>query len=316
MGGRAGAARALAGRPPRRARCGRCHARAFHGGEAAQRLQIAGEVREALWQARLARSDADAARRRSADAAAFADDVARRVRAGDLARIDLNGALALQQQALAAEAQADGEALRAQRAWRALTGLEALPADVEAEPSSAVDDRAHAALRARRQAADAARAKLGLASASAWGAPELTLGVTRERDVIGAASVQTARIGVRIPFPLASQTRPREAGARAEIAQAEAELALARERLDADAEQARAELAQARRVEQFAAERARLAEDSHALVDKAFRLGQADLPTRLRAESERHDAQLAARRAGLETGRALSRLQQTHGVLP
>lgn len=291
-------------------------ARALDSGEAAIRLQVAGEVREALWQARLAQADREAAQRRSADAAAFADDVARRVRAGDLARIDLNAALALHQQVLAVQAQADGEVMRSQRVWRSLTGLDALPADVEAEPSPAADADAHAALRARRQATDAARAKLGLASASAWGAPELTLGVTRERDVIGAASVQTARIGFRIPFPLGSQTQPRQAAVRAEIAQAEAELGLARERLDADVEQSRAELTQARRVEQLAAERARLAEDSHALVDKAFRLGQADLPARLRAESERHEAQLAARRASLDIGRAQSRLRQAYGVLP
>jgi outer membrane protein, heavy metal efflux system len=289
---------------------------AFDSGEVAGRLQIAGEVREALWLARLALADHESAQRRSAEAAVFVDDVSRRVRAGDLARTDLNAASSLQQQVLASLAQAEGEVLRTQRAWRTLTGFDALPADVEAEAAREGDLEAHAALLSRRKAVDAARAKLGLASATAWGSPELTLGVTRERDVAGAANVQTTRIGLRIPFPLSSQTQPRLAAGRAEIAQAEAELALARERLEADAEGARAELAQARRVEQLTAERARLADDSHALIDKAFRLGQADLPTRLRAESERFDARLAARRASLEVGRALSRLQQTFGVLP
>jgi len=289
---------------------------AFDSSEAASRLQTAGEVREALWLARLALADREAAERRSIEAAVFADDVARRVRAGDLARTDLNAASILQQQALAALAQAEGEVLSTQRAWRTLTGLSVLPSDAEAEPTRTGDVEAHAALLSRRKAADAARSKLGLASATAWGSPELTLGVTRERDVAGAANVQTARIGVRIPFPLGSQTQPRLSAARAEIAQAEAELVLARERIEADADGARAELAQARRVEQLTVERARLADDSYALIEKAFRLGQADLPTRLRAENERFDARLAASRASLEVGRALSRLQQTYGVLP
>jgi len=68
--------------------------------------------------------------------------------------------------------------------------------------------------------------------------------------------------------------------------------------------------------EQFSAERARFAADSLHLLEKAFRLGQIDLPTRLRAENESFDADLALSRARLETGRARSRHQQAYGLLP
>ena len=75
-------------------------------------------------------------------------------------------------------------------------------------------------------------------------------------------------------------------------------------------------LEQARRIEQLAAERARLAADTQQLLAKAFRLGEIDLPTRLRTENDRFDAELALGRARLEAGRAISRLQQAYGLLP
>lgn len=49
---------------------------------------------------------------------------------------------------------------------------------------------------------------------------------------------------------------------------------------------------------------------------KSYRLGESDLPTRLRAETERFEAELAHARAQIETRRAISKLNQAHGLLP
>ena len=77
--------------------------------------------------------------------------------------------------------------------------------------------------------------------------------------------------------------------ANAELIEAETRLALERDRFQAEIDAARAELAEARTIETLAQERYQLAADTQALHDKAFRLGELDLPTRLRSENERFE---------------------------
>ncbi|NMG16624.1 TolC family protein [Aromatoleum bremense] len=288
---------------------------ALDAGLERDRLDIAGEVREAVWSLRLAQNDIEANRRRVAEAEALAADVQRRVDAGELARIDANGARAALQQARAAQAEAESRLAREQRLFRALTGLTEIPADNETAPADSDIDR-HPALVGWRRAADAARARVHEANAATRDAPELIVGFTRERGEVGARYENTTTIGVRVPFGTDARNRPRIGAANAEWVEAEALAAQQRERLLAERDAARDELEQARRVVDFAAERARLAADTQQLLAKAFDLGEIDLPTRLRAENERFDAELALGRARLELARAASRLNQASGLLP
>ena len=64
------------------------------------------------------------------------------------------------------------------------------------------------------------------------------------------------------------------------------------------------------------AERARLSTEVQALVAKAYRLGESDLPTRLRADSEKFEADLSLARARVGLQRAISQLNQALGLLP
>lgn len=282
------------------------------------RLALAGEVRETLWSLRLARNAVDAGRRRLADAEALAMDVARRVEAGDLARVDANAAQAAVQLARAELVAAEAAALREQRLFGALTGLADAPGDSETPAAAAPEPEpdAHPALQAGQRRAELARQRLQQAATVTRDAPELTLGLTRERDLAGERYANTATLGIRVPFGTEARNRPQITAANAERIEAESAAAVARERLRAEADAARDELEQARRAEGFAAERARLAADTRQLLAKAFTLGQIDLPARLRAETEHYDAELALGRARLETGRAASRLNQAYGLLP
>jgi cobalt-zinc-cadmium efflux system outer membrane protein len=81
-------------------------------------------------------------------------------------------------------------------------------------------------------------------------------------------------------------------------------------------EAARAELDGARRAEALAAERERDAREIQALIAKSYLLGESDMPTRLRAQAERFEAELAHARTRLETRRAAARLNQSLGLLP
>jgi len=72
---------------------------------------------------------------------------------------------------------------------------------------------------------------------------------------------------------------------------------------------ARAQLAAAER-------RAQLAHESRGFFDKSFRLGETDLPTRLRIEAEAVDARRQAAAARIEVAAAISQWRQALGLLP
>ncbi|KON81325.1 TolC family protein [Azoarcus sp. PA01] len=285
---------------------------------AGARLRVAGALREAVWALRLAAGETAAAERRVAEAKTLATDVERRVAAGDLARIDANVARSAVQRALARQAEARAALRREQRMYVALTGGAVAPAGDEAAPEvvGAATLDAHPDVVELRRSAALARARLGQARAQTRDAPELILGVTRERERAGERYETTTTIGVRVPFGTDTHNRPRITAANAELVEAETAAALEHERLVAAVDAAAAELSRAHDAERFAAERARLAVDTQQLLAKAFDLGEIDLPTRLRADNERFDAELGVERARLELGRARSRLQQALGLLP
>ncbi|WP_179106986.1 TolC family protein, partial [Variovorax sp. KK3] len=84
---------------------------------AAAQWRLAAEVREAYWTLQRAGSEQQLAARRLANARQLADDVTRRVRAGDLARADSHQAEGTVAAAEAAVAEAEVGRLQAATAW-------------------------------------------------------------------------------------------------------------------------------------------------------------------------------------------------------
>lgn len=278
----------------------------------AARARLTGEVRDLAAQVALAEVERELAARKMAEASTLASDVERRVRAGDAARVDLLQAQGLAQQARAASEQAQAAVARLHAQWRALTGL-AQVARLDEAPGVAQE---HPAVSAAQAQIRAAESRLNLAVADKRDPVEVGVGFTRERPAFGAANETSMRLAVRIPLRSYGRNAPRVAAARAELATAEAESDAAQRTVDSERIAARAELDAAVRAEASAAERARLANESRALIARSYQLGEADLPSRLRAETEHSEAQLAHARAQVETRRAISKLNQALGVLP
>jgi len=283
---------------------------------AAAKLKIAGEVRDAYWQARLTENELALARRKVEDAAALAADVGRRVKAGDLARVDLNQAQAAEREARTAQSEAEIRAFKARQSFEVLTGLTTLPAAEESvAPVRSVPDD-HPLLAPLQRAVATAQTKLRQAAQSPRSNPELELGLRRERSTFDDAYANSVEVRFRLPFATDARNRPRIAAANADMVEAQAAFALERTRRAAELEAARRELEQAREVLQLSETRFALAADTQQLLAKAFALGELDLIARLRAETERFEAELNFSRARLEVARAVSRLNQAQGVLP
>ncbi len=290
----------------------------------AARLRVAATVRGAWWQWQRARIEADSARDQLARTRSIAADVARRTKAGDLARADqhqADGAVAAAESSLA---QAEAGLAAAQQQVRALAGRapvasDAISAAEELPPAAAAasgEIDAHAALQELKDRATVAERTAALAATQSRANPELMMATTRDRGAFGEASQQTITLGIRIPFGGGPRHDARTAAARADATEAQAQLALERERVVAEREAARV------RVETFHAQlaaaerRALLARESRGFFDKSFRLGETDLPTRQRIEAEAAEAERQAARTRLELAAAISAWRQALGLLP
>ena len=283
---------------------------------AAEKWRLAGEVREAYWQARIGANDLVLAARKVTEARALSADVERRFKAGDVARTDWNQAVAALKLAESAEADARSKAYRSERAFLSLTSLTQLPSSEESRSAAPPSLDQHPQLRELMSEADTARARQQEANATRHDPPELSFGTVRDRGAFGESSAGSVVLRLTVPLPSGSRNRSRQAAAGAERIEAETRLPQARLRIEADIASATEEVSQATRQVEFAESRLNLTRETHALLDKAYRLGELDLPARLRAEADRFDAELSHARAQLERARNISRLNQASGQLP
>ena len=164
--------------------------------------------------------------------------------------------------------------------------------------------------------ADAAKRQLELAGIQTRANPELTVGVTRERSDIAERYAQVLSVAVRVPLGKHSRSDSKIATAGAEQVEAETQLLMEQERIGTEVQAARERVTALAAVVAAAERRSRLAAESRGFFEKSFRLGETDLPTRLRIEHEAADAERQATRSRIEHAAAVSQLRQSLGLLP
>ena len=301
----------------RAARAGTAEAAATQALAAEQvaRLRLAGDLREAAWQLAALQAEMAQAEAQAQALKQLADDVDRRVRAGDLARAD---ALAAQAEQLAASALKTDVQQRLQAArsrWTLLTGLTAAP-DLKTDLATDAPAAAHPELQFASQSTELARQRVELMRRSRRDAPELTVGVRQDTPGRAESSQGSLVVGLRLPFGTDDRNGPLEAAALTELDVAQTQEQRLRERVDSDIAAARD--AQRSAQAQLGAEtaRARLLRERATLIDKSFRAGETPLPDLLRALAAASQADSAAARQTAALGLARARLQQALGLLP
>lgn len=280
---------------------------------AAAKLRLAGEVREAAWSVVAREAESAVAARHMQGLQALADDVERRVKAGDLARAD---ALAARAELLAAEAAAGEARLRlatARAQWTQLTGTDSVADPVESVRPAAAShpEAALAALTAQ-----GARSRYDVVRGSRMDAPELAVRYRRETPGGGLSVDNSVGVALRIPLATADRNLPREKAALAELETARAEERRQQRRLESEAATAALGVRVADEQARSEATRAELLRERAALIDQSFRAGESALPELLRAAAAatQAEAALASQRAAL--GLARARLNQINGQMP
>lgn len=296
---------------------------------ASTRLQLAGQVREAWWAWQRARAELALAATQVEHAQALSRDVHRRVRAGDLARADghqADGALALAQ---SAQAQAEGQCLMAWQALQRLLGS-AQPSPQGTAPTSATehlgaepmpsetppDLTEHPLVRELDQQAATARQAAELADTQSRANPELLLGTVHSRDQRGEPRQRQLTVGLRLPWGESPAQRALAARAHADATELSVQATRQHQQAQASLDGAQARWRTAQRVHDAAQRRATLAQESQGFFDKSFRLGETDLPTRLRIAQEAQEAARQAVLAAIDLAAATSAWRQAAGLLP
>jgi outer membrane protein, heavy metal efflux system len=289
----------------------------------AAQLRTAATVRESMWAWERARLDLAASSDRLESAKRLANDVGKRVKAGDLSRADqhqADGNVAVAQIAMQ-ESQnslfAASQQLKAQSNLASLPGaavpVEPLP---QAPPDAATSNASHPAVQDLNAQIAVAKRNASLIGIQGRANPELTISTSRDRGSSADKFNQTIEVGFRMPFGAPAKQQAKTATANAELVELESQLQLTLQRLSAEREIAQyrvqATLAQA----DTAKTRARLSKETREFFEKSFRMGESDLPTRLRVELDASESERQLARAQIDHAAAVSALRQALGLLP
>lgn len=286
----------------------------------ARRMEVAGEVRERLWAAAIARANAEQAQAGRDTARDLADDVQRRVAAGELPRSDRLLAEKVLLQRDQALQQALGRATQADVLLQRYTGNSQVQ---QAQPEVAVEHlepqdalQTHPQLVLAAAGVKRARAHRDRISRTAQSGPSLWLGAKRARATRGSAYESSVGVEISVPLGEAAYRSPELAEAEAALSQAQLEHARLNRQLDDSLSQAQIQLERQREILTQGERRRELGEQSLRLSQRAFQLGETDLVRLLKAQedalSARYDHQLNQLRLGL----AVARFNQALGVMP
>lgn len=281
----------------------------------ALRLKLAGELREAIWQLRATEAQIRLDETRVQTAEKLAEDVAKRVRAGELAKTDLNLAQNEWRSAQAALLQNRSLLLQAQQAYAALTGATALPEDSaeRAEAQALGDD--HPLMEEARRAIEVAQAQAEVARQSRRDNPEVTLSARRERSNPDPYASAVA-LEVRLPLATDARNLPLASAAQTALTGARSEYRRLRIALEYRRQQAEQALHAADRLLDLAGQQRAAARENLGLIQKAFDLGETDLFALLRARTAAFEAEQAYSQQEIAQALARARLNQAQGVLP
>ncbi|MGR4867933.1 TolC family protein [Variovorax sp. LARHSF232] len=286
----------------------------------AARLRIVGQVRESAWRLAAALAEAASVAAQARYLRGIADDVQRRVNAGDLARADDLAARGELLEAEAARSEADQRVNAARAQWRTLTGLDAMPAltrpSISADADAAPTVDHHPEMLAATQAVERARKRVDAVNASRRDPPELSLRYREETPRPGEASQRGIGIGLKIPLGTDARNAPLQAAALGELDVAETMELRLRERQAADLAVARDGLQSATRQLDSTRARARLLRERADLIDASFKAGESSLPELLRAANAAAQAEAALARQEAALGLAHAQLQQALGLFP
>ncbi len=281
------------------------------------RLQLAGMVRDALWDMQLMQGLAEIAKTKHQAAKQLERDVEMRVKLGDIALKDL---LVVQTETLQAQTEkinADAEIQHAKFRYINLTGLHVLPAEFSEIKSAKNDvEEAHPALLDANGRIAISVEKRNLTNIETRDNPTVLLGARTMRGAFDNKYNDSLGVTLTIPFSSESRNAPARAAAELQYAEQQVNLAQLQLVLAAAMHEAEHNLEVSAMQLEVLTKQQLIAQQSLAVTRKAFQAGELDLSDYMRVQTQAFNAERALKNQQIQQLWNTARYNQAVGDLP
>ena len=280
------------------------------------KLQVAGQLREALWNIAFADNNLSLANNKLQLANKLRSDVDKRYQAGELAKTD---AMLAEQETLRAEKEklrAEAELMHARHRYYLLTGLRELPVSYE-EKQSSLEDYSQSPIWLETQSkVGLAETERNLAQIESHENLQVLLNVRSTKGAFDNAANDSVGVKLRIPFGGEAKAAPLRAAAEIGVGNALSEREAMKYELETAMHEAEHNLSVSRAELVLAGKQYAIAKESLRLAQKAFQLGETDLVSLLRVQAQTFEAERAFSTRQVQVQWDVARYNQTVGVLP
>jgi len=283
---------------------------------ASLQIQVAGALRDAVWDVALNKNEVELYQQKLVSAEKLEADIQRKFNAGELAKTDL---MLVQQETLLAQKnliRANAELMHAKFRYTLLTGLNEIPANND-EVQSSLETFEQSSLWLAAEAKVAlARSERDLSVVERRENPQVILNARSSQGAFDTQYNQSVGIRIRIPFDTEVRSAPMLAASEQVLGKAMSERENLRLRLEANLHEAEHNLSISKKELNLAEQQFNISKSSADLAQKAYNLGELDLMSLLRIQSQTFEAEKSYTTRQLQVKWDTARYNQAVGVLP
>lgn len=280
-------------------------------------LEIAGQVRDALWGINMISGDVELAESQYKTAQALQSDVEKRWKAGELAKTDVMMAENIILVAKTTLLSVQAELTHAEHRYWMLTGLKELPKSFEESLNQKQSiDESHPWLAEVNAKIEVANGQRDLTRIERRENPQVLINARRERGAFDNLYNDSVGVSIRVPLDAQVRSAPMLANAEMDIAQAMSEREQRRLLLESTFHEAEHNLETIRSQITLVEQRYNLSQNGLQLAKKSFSLGESDLVSLLRSQSIAYEAERSLKSLRTQQQWNIARYNQSIGVLP
>lgn len=280
------------------------------------KLQVAGQLREALWDIAFNDNNLALAVNKLEVANKLQRDVEKRYQAGELAKTD---AMLAQQETLRAEKEklrAEAEVMHARHRYYVLTGLREIPASFE-EKQSSLEDYSQSPIWLEAQSkVGLAETERDLVQVESHENLQVLVNMRSTKGAFDNTANESVGVKLRIPFGGEARAAPIKAAAEVGVGNALSERETMKYSLETAMHEAEHNLSVSRVELGITGKQYEIAKESLRLAQKAFQLGETDLVSLLRVQAQTFEAERAFTTRQVQVQWDIARYNQSVGVLP
>lgn len=280
-------------------------------------LQVAGVLRDAIWDIGINKENAELYDARYITAQKLEQDVERRYKAGELAKVDL---MLVQSETLQAQTdslKANAELKHAKHRYISLTGLNEMPANSKETLSTITDlTELHPFIQEIASNIEIAKGERGLAEVERRENPQFVISTRSQRGAFDNQYNDSIGFKVRIPFDNEAKSAPLLAAAETNLAKRLAERDQLQITMESMLHEAEHNLDVTKAELELVTMQNKIAQENVLLARKAFSLGETDLVNLLRVQALAFEAEKAVATRKIQLQWDIARYNQAVGVLP